>query len=124
MKRVLLVEPAQDLALVIADSLQLRNWAVDYSSTAQGAISLADAHTPDVVVLELALPEHNGLEFLYEFRSYNDWIKVPIVIYSRISAAECGLTAAQSKKLGITAHLYKSTSSLKKLHLAVLEALA
>jgi hypothetical protein len=33
------------------------------------------------------------------------------------------LDEAQSQKLGIAAHLYKPTSSLKKLHAAVLEVL-
>jgi two-component system KDP operon response regulator KdpE len=123
MKRVLLVEPSQELAIVIGQSLEKQGLFVDHSATAQGGVSLADGQRPDVVVLELALPEHNGLEFLYELRSYTDWADIPIVIYSRISAEEFGLDEAQVQKLGIAAHLYKPTSSLKKLHAAVFEVL-
>lgn len=123
MKRILLVEPANELAMVIAKSLEQEGVFVDHSATAQGGVSLADAQRPDVIVLELALPEHNGLEFLYELRSYTDWADIPIVIYSKISADELGLTPKQAEELGIAAHLYKNTSSLKKLHAAVFEAI-
>lgn len=123
MKRILLVEPSQELAMVIGSSLEDKGLFVDHSATAQGAVSLADAQRPDAIILELALPEHNGLEFLYELRSYTDWADIPIIIYSKVSREELGLEPNQAKDLGIAEHLYKSTSSLKRLYRAVAEAI-
>lgn len=122
--RVLLVEPADNLGKVIVQALERVGMTIDHARSAQQAISLADANKPDAVVLELALPGHNGVEFLHEFRSHADWNEVPIIFYSQISAEECGLNAEQRQSLGITAHLYKPTSSLKVLQTTVQDALA
>lgn len=123
MKRVLLVEPSQELAMLIAKSLEEKGLFVDHSATAQGGVSLADAQRPNVIVLELALPEHNGLEFLYELRSYTDWVNIPVIIHSKISREEFGLEPKQAEDLGVVAHLYKSTTTLKTLHAAIIEAI-
>lgn len=119
---VLVVEPQADLGTLIVKSLQSADVSADYAPNAQSAVHFADKNKPDVVVLELGLPDHNGLEFLYEFRSHSDWQKVPIVIYSHIPREDMGLDVKKSKQLGVAEYLYKPVSSLKRLQDAVLSS--
>jgi len=112
--KILLIEPQNDFARVVSKSLELGGIEVLHASDAQAAVHAAEQGI-DVVVLELALPGHNGLEFLYEFRSYNDWRAIPIVMYSHISSEEAGFNAEIYDRFGVVAHLYKPTTSLKKL---------
>ncbi len=121
MSHILIIEPAADLAEVLGRFLQQAGHTCHHATSAQQAISLADSQSPDAVILELALPAHNGVEFLYEFRSYSDWRDVPVILYTHVSAEESGLRPWQLRRLGITAHLYKPTTSLQNLQAALLD---
>ena len=115
MDRVLLVEPDRQLAPAIEKYLRNGGLEMDIAHNAQEAVSLADKNKPAVVVLELAMPKNNGIAFLQEFRSYTDWIDVPVIIYSRIPREDSGLSAAEWQKQGVVEYLYKPTATLASL---------
>lgn len=115
MKRVLLVEPDAALGDTIATYLGRSGYVTELVSSSQSAIHAADEVTPDAVVLELAIPEHNGVEFLQEFRSYADWLNVPIIVYSRIALEDTMLTDVEWQKYGVNNYLYKPTVTLAAL---------
>ena len=68
-----------------------------------------------LVVLELQLPIHNGVEFLYEFRSYAEWQKTPVIVQSFVPPSEFKLTPSLWRGLGIAIYLYKPRASLQQL---------
>lgn len=82
MRNVIIIEPDRIIAKCIAESLSKQNIESRIASNAQEAVVLADSRTPDAVIIEISLPGHSGSEFIYEFRTYDDWQDVPIVIYS------------------------------------------
>ena len=100
MANVLLIEPDRLLAANIRQYLEgtLRH-RVQWRSDAQASINSSEEFPPDVVVLELQLGMHSGVEFLYEFRSYADWQHVPIVILSSVPEAEIGSSTIFWKEL-------------------------
>ncbi|MEX2014673.1 MAG: response regulator [Candidatus Saccharimonadales bacterium] len=114
--RVLIVEPSQDLAGVISKSFNGSGVVADIAHTAQMGISRADENKPDMVVLEVLISEHNGLEFIHEFKSYNDWFDIPIVIYSDLSAEELGRAVNWREDMNIIKHFYKPTTTLRELN--------
>lgn len=122
--RVLLVEPDTILASVYAQALEQLGCEVQHAVSAQAAVQLADKALPDVVVLELQMPRHNGVEFLYEFRSYGEWQLAPVVLHTFAAPGQLGLTAAMQKELGVWRVLYKPTTSLRQLCMAVQQAAA
>lgn len=115
---ILLIEPDQILAKTIRSYLSSMA-SVYVSSDSQSAITAADQRRPDVIILELNMPQHNGVAFLQEFRSYTDWTRIPIIIYSHIPQSDTGLSEQEWAKLGIVSYLYKPTSSLQALSDAV-----
>lgn len=123
MKIILLVEPNDKIAGLIKQSLEdLAGVRVYHANTAQGAVHVADDHTPDLVILELAIPRHNGYAFLHEFRSHSDWAGVPVLVHSHLARDEAAM-AADWDKLGAVDYLYKPTTTLVKLQRAVKKAL-
>lgn len=126
MTHVLLVEPNARTAAIYRKTLHiLGGHEVATAPTAQDAILAADAVMPDVVVLELQLTGHSGIEFLYEFRSYTDWRAVPVVVVSGIPPAEFEASKQLLfERLGVTAYHYKPRTSLQVLVRAVERALA
>ena len=119
MARILLVEPDQLLARTYQTALQRAGHKVDIAASAQAAVDAADAHRPDVVVLELQLADHNGVEFLYEFRSYPEWQKVPVIVQSNVPLNEFKISAATWRQLGVAGYLYKPRTTLSQLLAAV-----
>lgn len=116
MTRILLVEPDCMLAQTYVDMLKIAGYEAQSRTTAQGALEAADQERPDVVLLELQLVAHSGIEFLYEFRSYADWREIPVIIVSKVPPAEFNDCARMLKEhLGITAYCYKPRTTLKSL---------
>ncbi len=122
MARILLIEPDMVLAKQYQEALAAYDiaWARD----AQAAINTADSQPPDLVVMELLLAGHSGIEFLYEFRSYADWKQVPIIIMSRLNRADVAVHDAALDQLGVKAYLYKPDTSLAALRRKVESLLA
>jgi DNA-binding response OmpR family regulator len=125
MAQILLIEPDRVLAGIYAASLKRGGHEVTTCSGAQAAIMAADQIRPDVVLVELQLIEHSGIEFLYEFRSYPEWQGIPVVIQSHVPQAEfTGSQSILNDELGIKGYLYKPRTSLKQMLAAVNQQLA
>lgn len=124
MANILLIEPDRLLAKTYRQALSAAGHKVSVSATAQSAITAADDCQPDLVVLELQLIEHSGIEFLYEFRSYQDWQNIPVIIQSQVPAGEFNASRNLLKEqFGAVAYLYKPHSSLNDLLVQVNELL-
>lgn len=119
MSNVLLIEPNAVLARTYAQALEHAGHTVAQAFTAQEGIHAADEHTPDVVVLELQLSSHNGVEFLHEFRSYAEWQHIPVVVHTVIVPHVIEPTLAPLQDLGVRACLYKPRTTLGQLLSAV-----
>lgn len=117
---VLLIEPDHLLAASYRAALQQDGHQVTVRSGAQSAVMAADEQTPDIIVLEVQLVGHSGLEFLYEFRSYPEWQDIPVIILSHVPAGEfAGSWQLLRKQLGVQAYHYKPLTSLRRLQQAV-----
>lgn len=123
-KDILIIEPSRPLADILEVSLSRRGYSAAVAHNAQDGIMTADKHMPKLVILELVMQNHNGLEFIHEFRSYPEWLEVPVIIYSHIAPSELGLAGEKLDDLGIVAHFYKPKSSLEDLYKAVESAFA
>ena len=116
---VLLVEPDKLQARAIAGVLECNGYTVAHAVSAQAAVHTADEQMPDVVVLELQLPRHNGIEFLYEFRSYTEWLHIPVVLYTFVPERELEAAVALRAELGVAEVLYKPAVTLMQLAAAI-----
>jgi DNA-binding response OmpR family regulator len=120
--QVLLIEPDSILAKTYQSALQRAGHTVRRVRSAQAAVHAADEQEPDVVILELQLPRHNGVEFLYEFRSYSEWLSIPIILHTFVPPQELSGAATLQRELGVREILHKPITSLQRLCLAVQNA--
>lgn len=113
---ILLIEPDRLLANTFAKALQKAGHEVRDQATGQAAIFAIDEARPDLILLELQLVGHSGMEFLYELRSYPEWQDIPVVVLSNVPAAEFwGSQALGPSELNIAAYHYKPRTSLRHL---------
>jgi DNA-binding response OmpR family regulator len=116
MNQILLVEPDYKLARIYKKALEEHGHTVDLANTAQTGVMSADNQKPDLVILELQLVEHSGIEFLYEFRSYNEWQGIPVIVHSQVPPGEFnGSWQVLTDELGVQEYMYKPKTSLKQL---------
>jgi two-component system, OmpR family, KDP operon response regulator KdpE len=79
MTRVLVVDDEPQILRALRINLHARQYDVVTAGTGQGALHAAtDAH-PDLVILDLGLPDMDGVDVI---RSLRKWTQVPIVILS------------------------------------------
>jgi DNA-binding response OmpR family regulator len=116
---VLLVESDTKLAAVYREFLGKEGYKVVTAADAQQAIHAVDEHRPNLVVLEVQLPDHNGVEFLYELRSYADWHDLPVIIYSIIPPERFKIAPENWGDYGVQDYLYKPKAKLTDLLKAI-----
>ena len=120
---ILLIEPNVALAATYTAAFAHAGWQVSVAGDPQAAIDAADAKTPDVVVLELQLPAHSGIEFLHEFRSYAEWRHTPIIINTFIPANRMAVYQEVLRRdMGVCAIFAKPQTRLEILTNAVRRA--
>ncbi len=123
MAELLLVEPNRPLAQNYTVALSAAGHHVRHCVKGQTAIELADKSMPDMIIVELQLAAHNGLEFLYELRSYVEWQKIPVIILS-VVPPHAFAEARGLPLLNISRYLYKPQTKLHQLVSAVDDLLA
>jgi len=77
--KILVIEDAKEIVETISLCFELRWPGVDVISTAEGGqgLTLAETESPDVVILDLGLPDMDGFDVLKEVRSFSN---VPVII--------------------------------------------
>ena len=116
MSQILILEPDRILADIYRTTLEGDGHEVLMCASAQSAIFAADAIKPDLVIMELQLINHSGIEFLYEFRSYPEWQSTPVIVLSSVPPAEfADSKQLLTEELGVTDYYYKPKTSLKDL---------
>ena len=83
--KILLVEDDPLLGQGIADALTYQSYIVEWVKTGKQAISFANASQFDVIILDLGLPDRDGLDVLQELR--NNKILTPILILTARSTS-------------------------------------
>jgi two-component system KDP operon response regulator KdpE len=79
MVRVLVVDDEPQLLRAMRINLTARRYEVVTAANGAGALDAAARHLPDVVVLDLGLPDMDGTEVIAGLRG---WTKVPILVLS------------------------------------------
>lgn len=115
MARILFIEPDRLLGANAVKILKHSGHSVDLQVDPQAAMDSADAMHPDIIVLDLLLAGRSGVEFLYELRSYPEWAKLPVIIYSNVPVEEFSGAGIGFNQLDITAYYYKPAMPISEL---------
>lgn len=79
MTRILVVEDDVQIGRALAVNLRARRYEVDVATTGAAALELAAKHPPDGVLLDLGLPDMDGISVI---RGLRGWTEAPIIVVS------------------------------------------
>ncbi|QIZ71393.1 PAS domain S-box protein [Oxynema aestuarii] len=106
--RVLIVEDDPDLAQVLVATFKRHGIETFHARTGREAIQISQHVIPDLLVLDLVLPEYDGFAVVDWFRQHDRFARMPLVVYS---ARTLDRNEREQLKLGETEFLTKSTNS-------------
>lgn len=82
--QIVLIEDDLDLARVIATSFERYGIDMFHAANGAAAIELATRIEPDLVVLDLVLPDIDGFKAVDWLKRHDRWRSVPLVVYSAL----------------------------------------
>jgi two-component system KDP operon response regulator KdpE len=90
---VLVVEDEAAMSRALRINLRARGYEVATTRTGREALAEASAHPPDAVILDLGLPDLDGVEVIRELRG---WSRAPVVVLSGRTGSGDKITALDS----------------------------
>ncbi|HXX36991.1 MAG TPA: response regulator [bacterium] len=103
--RILVVDDEQAIRRFLNLSLAGHGYQIFEASTAREALASVGVVRPDVIILDLGLPDADGIDVIHQLRQ---WSKVPIVILSvrdqeqdKIAALDAGADDYLTKPFGV-----------------------
>jgi two-component system cell cycle response regulator DivK len=95
-KTVLVVEDDPWIRSLMADLLAGEGYAVVQAPDGKQGLELATQHDPDVILLDLAMPEISGLDVLHELKSSNPTRDIPVIVVSAYAMLMMGSDARRA----------------------------
>jgi DNA-binding response OmpR family regulator len=99
LKRILLIEDDAALADILDRRLVLHGYSVDAAPTAEAALERAHASTPDVILVDYALPGMSGWDLVRLLRAEPRFATLPIFA---VSAHSLPSDRARARAAGCT----------------------
>ncbi len=114
----LLIEDEPQIRRFVRSALEAEGWQVFEAATAQHGLRDAATRKPDLLVLDLGLPDGDGLDVIRDVRS---WSAVPIVVLSarveeddKIAALDAGADDYLTKPFGVGELLARVRANLRR----------
>ncbi len=102
--RILVVDDQEDNTRLLADLLNIHGYAVETASSGQDALDAVNRATPDLILLDVAMPGMSGFQVLGQLRGDARFAMLPIVLVTaldpdaeRIKGLEAGADDFVSK---------------------------
>jgi DNA-binding response OmpR family regulator len=89
MKKIVLIEDDTDLFALLKYNLDKEGFAIAGSQTGKGAIEMCRRERPDLVILDIMLPDSDGLEICKGLRNHSELANIPIIfLTARVSETD------------------------------------
>lgn len=81
-KSVLVIDDDSDFQDLLTEILEHEGYEVDRTGSMAGAYTHLEGRTPDLVILDICLPDGDGLEFCRQFTTNESTSEVPVLLLS------------------------------------------
>jgi two-component system KDP operon response regulator KdpE len=118
MTRVLVVDAEPQILRALRINLRVRDYDVHVAATGAEALEVAGRYPPDLVILDLGLPDLDGVEVIQGLRG---WTKAPIIVLSgradsldKVEALDAGADDYVTKPFGVEELLARMRAAVRR----------
>ncbi len=118
MTRVLVVDDEPQILRALRINLRVRDYEVHVAATGAEALEVAGRYPPDLVILDLGLPDLDGVEVIEGLRG---WTKAPIIVLSgradsidKVEALDAGADDYVTKPFGVEELLARMRAAVRR----------
>jgi len=118
MTRVLVVDDEPQILRALRINLRVRDYEVHVAATGAEALEMAGRYPPDLVILDLGLPDLDGVEVIQGLRG---WTKAPIIVLSgradsvdKVEALDAGADDYVTKPFGVEELLARMRAAVRR----------
>lgn len=118
MTLVLVIDDEPQILRALRINLTVRGYQVITASTGAGALRAAAEHPPDVVILDLGLPDMSGIDVLGGLRG---WLTAPVIVLSartdssdKVQALDAGADDYVTKPFGMDEFLARLRAAVRR----------
>ena len=122
MTRVLVIDDEPQIVRALQINLKARGYEVHLAGTGTSALKVAAQHPPELVILDLGLPDFDGVDVI---RGLRGWTEAPILVLSgrtdstdKVEALDAGADDYVTKPFGIDELLARMRAVLRRSNLA------
>ncbi len=84
MNRILIVEDEEFLVRALKDNLEAEGYTIDMAANGDEAIERIRGHRPNLILLDLLMPKHDGFYVLEEVKKNSEWKLIPVIVLSNL----------------------------------------
>jgi len=118
MTRVLVVDDEPQILRALRINLRVRDYDVHVAATGSEALQVASRYPPDLVILDLGLPDLDGVQVIQGLRG---WTKAPIIVLSgradstdKVEALDAGADDYITKPFGVEELLARMRAAVRR----------
>jgi two-component system KDP operon response regulator KdpE len=120
--RVLVIDDEPQIVRALQINLKARGYEVHLAGTGTSALKVAAQHPPELVILDLGLPDFDGVDVI---RGLRGWTEAPILVLSgrtdstdKVEALDAGADDYVTKPFGIDELLARMRAVLRRSNIA------
>jgi PAS domain S-box-containing protein len=122
---VLIIEDDEPTRQVLARSLAKQGWTVVEAANGRPALEYLKSSRPNLILLDLMMPQMDGFEFLAELRNKEEYQSIPVVVLTSkdLSAEERALLSGKVERI-LQKGTYSRDALLREVKKIVMECAA
>jgi CheY-like chemotaxis protein len=84
-KKILIVDDEQDILTYLSTLLEDNGYATVLAKDGDEALKQVEAVGPDLITLDISMPEKSAIKFYREIRTNDRWKQIPVIIVTGVS---------------------------------------
>ncbi len=84
-KRILIIDDEQDIRTYLSTLFEDQGYTTALAKDGVEAVQQVQVAPPDLITLDISMPEKSGVKFFRDMKSDERWKKIPIIIVTGVS---------------------------------------
>ena len=98
---ILIVEDDNVLQEMYCEKFEMDGFTVNKASTGREGLNKLHKNTPDIILLDILMPDMNGLEMLKEMKKTKEYRDIPVILLTNLGETKIDMDQELSFALGI-----------------------